>query len=133
MCKASFCTTIGHPRHLSDHRPLSFGFRIRTHKKHAGIPAWVVSDTCFESHVKESLQFLRQEVLEESGADPSPAVELDLLKKAIREAAKLVQSMSTRKMAQTTNHKLAVTLSFIRAIESDGLAHARMLQSRLAL
>jgi hypothetical protein len=127
----SHCSTMEHPRHLSDHCPVTFGVRSKRNTNADFIPNWVASHDNFEAEVQISLRFLKQQYIEDnSGKSPTPVDELCLLKSAIREASNAVRAGSAQKIAETTAHKLALTLSFIRLVESGNYSKAKSLQAR---
>ena len=113
----SYCSTLEHPRSLSDHSPVAFGFKKRAKTPGFYLPAWVATHINFEVEVAEAFEHLKQRFAEESyDAEPTPAEELTVLKMAIRKAAKNIRAADALKLASTTKHKLAVTLSFIMSI-----------------
>ena len=127
----SYCSTLEHPRNLSDHSPVAFGYKKRTKKPGSYIPAWVAAHTNFEAEVEMAMERLKRRFTQENhDTDLSPADGLILLKLAIREAAKNIRCAEANKLASTTTHKLAITLSFIRAIEAGDYSKARSLQSK---
>jgi len=64
------------------------------------------------------------------GVDMIPVDELALLKEAIKEASKTIRAIASRRVAQTTAHRLAITLSFIRLVESQEYRKAEALQGK---
>ena len=127
----SYCTTLEHPRNLSDHNPVSFGYKKRAKKSGSYVPAWVASHTNFEAEVEMAMERLTHRFAQENqDAHLTPAEGLVLLKLAIREAATNIRSAEAHKLASTTAHKLAITLSFIRSIEAGDCVKARSLQRK---
>ena len=88
MNSISHCRTIEHPRQLSDHCPVSFGFRKPQLAQRGYVPAWVAADPNFENAVTKVLSDLRKQFNDENPESGlKPVEELGLLKFAIRRAA----------------------------------------------
>ena len=114
---------------MSDHSPLSLS-SSKTPPKKTKIPAWVVSHKDFKQEVEAELNFAVKEHTEKEGKAPSPYEEVKLLKQSLEEAAKHIRSRCADMIAQTTAHKLAITMSFIKAINENDDSKARQLQKR---
>jgi hypothetical protein len=79
------------------------------------------------------MECLRRRFDEENHhADPTLAEDLTILKMAIRKATKNIRAAEAESMANTTGHKLALTLSFIRLIEAGDYSKAKSLQTKYA-
>ena len=132
VCSTSFCTVLGHRRHLSDHSPISFGLQNKRSKQHKAIPAWVVADGCFADEATNNMAFLTKRHNDESNQEPTSFQQLDILKFAISDAVKFIRTKTSNAIAATNAHKLACTLGFIRAIESDDMQQASRFQRKYA-
>ena len=62
----SHCSTLEHPRHWSDHCPISFGARHNKKDKRDSVPSWVASHEQVESEVAVSLKYLWIQYIEDS-------------------------------------------------------------------
>ena len=130
VCSKSFCSVIGHRRHLSDHSPISFGIKNgRTNNKRA-IPPWVALDENFEKEVEQNIVFLTRSYTDECGCIPNSFQQLDILKLAIRDATKYIQKKMAKAFATTNAHKLACTLGFVRAVEAGLTEQASRFQQK---
>jgi endonuclease/exonuclease/phosphatase family metal-dependent hydrolase len=130
LCNSSFCTRLEHTRHLSDHSPISFGIKDKPRKLSNAVPTWVAFDGEFENEVEDELKYLTDRKRAELKADLDAQQHLDLLKAAIRNASKYIKRKSTKSIAATTTHKLACTLSFIRAVETGDKPQADRLKNK---
>jgi endonuclease/exonuclease/phosphatase family metal-dependent hydrolase len=130
LCSSSFCTRLDHSRHLSDHSPISFGIKDTPRKCSNTVPTWVAFDDEFGNEVKDELEYLTKRRIAEHGTEPDAMQKLDNLKTAIRNASKYVKRKSANAVAATTTHKLACTLSFIRATEKGDLAQAERMKRK---
>ena len=126
------CTTVDHPRELSDHSPISFMLRSRASKAANIIPAWVGNHPRFEEEVIASFNFRLNQLNETSPKEVQPQAKINLLKEAIRDAASYVRSLEKDALAETTAHKLACTLAFIRAVGVNDFKAAMKMQSKYA-
>jgi hypothetical protein len=126
----TFCAVLEHPRHLSDHCPISFGVAARVSNEIKPIPGWVTAHANFEAEVHGEFDFRIAQHKEKQGEDPDSMMKLSILKDAIKAAAKHIKQVSAREIAQTTTHKLSCTLGFIRAVEIGNMEVARRMQTK---
>ena len=94
------------------------------------VPTWVAFDEGFEKEVEDELEHLVNRKRAESKSDLGAQQHLDLLETAIRNASKYIRRKSTNTIAATTTHKLACTLSFIRAVEKGDKPQADRLKNK---
>ena len=59
MNSMSYCSTLEHPRNLSDHSPVAFSFKKRVKTPGFYLPAWVATHINFESEAAEALEHLK--------------------------------------------------------------------------
>ena len=130
LCNASYCTRLEHTRHLSDHSPVSFGIKSKPRKRRNLVPTWVAFDEDFENEVKNELEYLADRKRADLNTDLNALHQHDLLKDAIRNASKYIKRKSANAVAATTTHRLACTLSFIRAVETNDKLHAGKLKKK---
>ena len=126
----SFCNLLEHRRNLSDHSPISFGMKAKRAKKDGSIPTWVVTHDKFANEVQEELEFLSRRYQDKFRCEPDAFHQLEMLKAAIRSAAKYIRKLSADVVAETCAHKLACTIGFIRAVESGHMEEAARLQKK---
>ena len=119
------CTAIDYPRKLSDHRPLSFFFRRFPQRTTNPVPPWITEHPDFTRYVEAEYERRTCET------SMTPFEMLDELKDSIRIVSKRLIKEVRRMTAQTVAHQLSVTLSFIRAAETNDLGRAKKLQLTL--
>ena len=124
----SACGILEHRRRLSDHSPVSFelSYRKKPPKKDI-IPPWIVHHEEFAQEVERNLSFFAQR--NQQGQN-NPIDELSSLKTAIKEASNYIRKRCDRLTAVTEGHKLACTISFIRAVETRQWVEAKRLQGK---
>ena len=115
------CNVLHCPRHLSEHKPIAISIRAIQSAGTRSIPPWV-------SQHPEFHQEVIAEYSELVDSASSPFEMLSFLKTAIRKAAKYVQHRSRNALASTTAHKLALCMSFIRALDAGETPKAKKLQ-----
>ena len=130
LCAKSFCTVLTHSRQLSDHSPISFGLKPIGGQRGHNIPTWVALDVGFEEEVNDEIKHITRRHVEVSKCEPDSVQRLGILKTAIRNASKYIQRKATKSFALTTTHKLACTLSYIRAVEAGDLVNACKLHKK---
>ena len=126
----SHCRTLEHPRNLSDHSPVSFGYQKIHKRQGSNIPSWIATHPDFEEEVNRTMETLTERFEMENSDKPSATEALALLKMSIRKAAGSIRKKDAESVACTTAHKLAATLSFIRSIEAGDYKKAEHIQKR---
>ena len=130
LCHDTFCTLLTYPRHLSDHSPVSFGMKDKPRRSKDSIPSWVATDTSFEDEVRLQMDYLSECHRKTTGTEPSSLQQLEMLKQGIQSAAKYTRKKAHKALAQTSSHRLACTLSFIKAVEAGNEQQASRMQKR---
>ena len=125
------CNLLEHPRHLSDHRPVSM--RISGGEKHnraKTIPRWVTEHEKYKAELLDEF-IARCGDFERLRKRPPTAFEnLEILKKSAHKTASYIRRLCDSQVADTTAHKLAVGMSFLRAVRSSNLERAKQLQNK---
>jgi len=117
----SSCNLLPHPRHLSDHKPVVFCFRRARSSNTRRVPAWVALHPDYATEVEAEFEYACD------GRTLAAFEELGLLKAAIHRASKYIKRQCRERTAESIDHKLAVSLAFIRAMESGDLTKASSL------
>ena len=125
--KHTACNTLSHPRHLSDHNPLSFTIKnLSQPTSSSKVPAWIASHAEYTHEVEAEFAELTHT------GDLTPFQRLLALNTAIRTTSKYIRRKCKDAVAETTAHRLSASLSFIRAMECGNLVQARGLQKAYA-
>ena len=96
------------------------------------VPTWIASDEAFKDEVRGAVQALEEFHRETTGKEPTSTEALAILKEAIRDAADYIRHKNRRRLAETTSHKLACTIAFIRAVERQDTENAVKMQQTYA-
>ena len=127
------CNLLEHPRHLSDHRPvsvtLSMGGKRTTYKS---IPPWVTDHPNFKKELIDEFTARCGDFQREFGRPPETYDKIKLLKQSAHRATAYIRRTCQHQIAGTKEHKLAVCMSFLRAVHSQDYQRARALQVKCA-
>jgi endonuclease/exonuclease/phosphatase family metal-dependent hydrolase len=119
-----FATVLERDPSVSAHRPLAFGIRSGRRKKANMFPSWVTECNVFGTEVEAEYRHLcGQHERSLTGFH-----RLDILKNALQNAAKFVKHKNAKETAQTTEHRISATISFLRALAIGDLQTARKMQ-----
>ena len=113
----SACNILDHPRHLSDHKPVSL--LMSAGGKQAGcrsIPRWVVKHADFKKELLDEHTARCSDFVRERKREPTVVDKLKLFKESAHRTAAYIRRLCDGKLAETIEHKLAIGLSFLRAI-----------------
>ena len=125
------CNVLDHPRHLSDHRPISIVFAMTRKKKRSStIPRWATEHEAFSKELEDELEARCKDFQRREKRAPSVFEKLRLFKESAHAASGYVRRRCKDMIASTTEHKLAVHLSFLRALHEADFTRARALQRR---
>lgn len=117
-----------HPRHLSDHRPLSVFFAQKKARQHKPMPAWVTEHRDFIQELQDQFNWSVKSFCAETNQAPTPFEQLRLLKQSASNTAAYIRRKCRSEVADTKEHKLAAHLSFIKAVRQGNLDRARQIQ-----
>ena len=120
------------PPHLSDHKPLSISISetSRKNNRHRFIPRWVTEASDFTEELNHEYQSRLEDFRRYNSQTPTSFDKLQLLKDSAHATSGYIQRRCKDKMASTTEHKLAMCMSFMKAIRCAEYKRVRSLQSK---
>jgi hypothetical protein len=125
------CSLLDHPRHLSDHKPLSIVIAAsQGKKKKGGIPRWVTAHEEFNAELDAEIRTRCDDFVRCNRRDPSPFDKLRIFKESTYATARYIRRKCTEEVANSTEHKLAIHMGFIKAIYASNFKRAKDLQQK---
>ena len=129
----SACNLLDHPRHLSDHKPVSLHISPReAQSKIKHIPGWVTEHASFKQELVDEYDARRDDFERRERRTPTAFEKLDIFKESAHRVAKYIRRICSSLVANTLEHKLAVSLSFLRAAHANDTLKAIALQKKCA-
>jgi hypothetical protein len=125
------CNLLDHPRHLSDHKPLSINIKMFKKKKGGKyVPRWIADHPSFLSELECEFDARCQDFERLRKRSPRPFDRLAVFKECVYTVAGYIQRSCKHVVANTIEHQLAVCMSFIRSIYMCNFEKARSLQGK---
>jgi len=102
----------------------------RKRRKGKHIPRWVTEHEQFNKELAEEFKVRCEDFLRCAQRQPDPSERLGIFKESVHVTASYIRRICKDLEANTTEHKLAVCMSFIRAIYTGRFDEAGLLQKR---
>ena len=127
------CNLLQHPRHLSDHFPVSLSIRAaRRRSRSKCIPRWVTQHKDHMTELVEEFMVRCADFEKDKCRQPGPSEQLSILKKSAHATTSYIRRLCKDVEARTVEHKLAICMSFIWAIYGHNFEEAKKLQCKCA-
>ena len=125
------CNLLMHPRHLSDHRPVSVSIAFNKRRnKQKTIPRWATEHPKFMEELTDEFLAKCEDFKRYHGFAPQAFDKLQLLKKSAHRVYSFIRRMCNAQVAETVEHKLAVGMAFLRAVRLQDFEKAKALQKK---
>ena len=85
LSRKTFCATVDHPRHLSDHSPVCFGVQRPARGGARQVPSWIATHPDFEEEVKSAMDFACRRYADEHSNGPTAMARLNMLRRNPRD------------------------------------------------
>ena len=123
------CSVLCHPRHLSDHKPISVDAALRIRRKTRNhVPRWVTAHASFREELEAEFGVRCGDFLRMEKREPTPFEKLQILKDSTYATSAFIRRECAKAMATTTEHRMAVHMAFIKSIHACNFKAAKELQ-----
>ena len=111
------CNVVDHPRHLSDHKPVSISIKKwRKARRRKTIQRWVMEHNDFAIEAEEEYTARLGDFERLRRRTPTSFDKLQIYKDSVHAAAAFIRRRAQAEVARTTEHRMAICMSFLRAI-----------------